>query len=265
MQVATREKKEIIIVKVGTSTLSSHNAHHGIDIEIIEKLSNIIAKLIRLGHKVILVTSGAVALGVKKLKLSKKPNTILGKQLAAAVGQAQLMQVYDKYFSKNKLIIAQILLTRDDFAQRKVYVNAKETILELLSMNVIPIINENDAIANEEIKFGDNDMLSAMLSELIDADRLIILTDEEGLYDKNPKKHRGAKLISLVRKMTLKIEKMASGTDGELGSGGMTTKLRAAKLVTSLGTKVHIIYGKRPEKIFNLLKGEYLGTTFLPI
>ena len=259
------KKSEKIIIKVGTSTLSSPDVHHGIDIEIIEKLSSIIAKLIKLRHKVILVTSGAVALGVKKLKLPKKPSTILGKQLAASVGQAQLMQIYDKYFSKNKLIIAQILLTRDDFAQRKVFINAKETILELLSMNVIPIINENDAIANEEIKFGDNDMLSAMLSDLINADRLIILTDEEGLYDKNPKKHKNAKLIPVVKKITHKIQSMASGTDGELGSGGMTTKIRAAKLVTSTGTKAHIIHGKKPERILNLLEGEFLGTTFLPI
>ena len=255
---------EKIIIKVGTATLSLHDAHHGIDIEIIKKLSNVIAKLKKNHHKIILVTSGAIALGAKRLNLSKKTKTILEKQACAAIGQVQLMHTYEKYFSKYNIPIAQILLTRDGFAQKEIYTNARKTILELLSMGVLPIINENDAVANEEIKFGDNDMLSAMVSNLIGAHRLIMLTDEEGLYDKNPKKHKNARLVSVVKKITPKVQKMASGTDSDLGSGGMTTKIRAAKSVTSAGTKVHIIYGKKPEKIFNLLNGKIVGTTFLP-
>ena len=253
--VKTSEK---IIIKIGTTSLSSTD---GINTEIVEKLSCVITRLKELGHKIILVTSGAVALGVKKLKLKDKPKTILGKQAMAAIGQAQLMQVYEKYFSKQDIPIAQILLTREGFAQREIYINARETILELLEMNVLPIINENDAVASEEIRFGDNDMLSAMVADLISADRLIILTDEEGLYNKNPKEHKDAKLISTVEKITPEIEKMASGTGSEFSLGGMASKLQAAKLATSVGVTVHIIHSNKLEKTPEL---SGLGTTFLP-
>ncbi len=255
---------ETITIKVGTATLSSNEPEKGINTEIVKKLSFVISRLKESGHKVVLITSGAVALGIKKLKLSKKPNTILGKQVAAAVGQAQLMQVYENYFSKHDIPIAQILLTRDGFAQRELYINARETLLELLNMNVLPIINENDAVASEEIRFGDNDMLSAMVSDLISADRLIILTDEEGLYDNNPKENKNAKLILNVEKITPEIEKMASGSGSEFGTGGMFSKIQAAKLATSVGIKTHIIYGKHPENILELLEGKKIGTTFLP-
>lgn len=253
--------KEKIIIKIGTSTLGSQDK--GIDTDIVEKLSNVIAKLRNSSYSIVLVTSGAVALGAKKLN-STKPKTILGKQVFASVGQAILMQTYEKYFSKHNIPIAQILLTREGFTQREIYINARETILELLEMNVLPIINENDAVASEEIRFGDNDMLSAMVGDLISADRLIILTDEEGLYDSNPKTNNDAKLIPIVEKITPEIEKMASGTESEFGLGGMSSKVQAAKLATSLGIKTHIIYGKDPEKIFSLLDDKNIGTTFLP-
>ena len=260
---------EKILIKVGTTTLS---ASDGINIEIIEKLSDVIAKLRKLRHKVILVTSGAVALGVRKLKLTSKPKTILGKQASAAVGQALLMQTYEKYFSEYDIPIAQILLTREGFVQRETYINARETIQELLDMNVLPVINENDAVASEEIRFGDNDMLSAMVSDLISADRLIMLTDEEGLYDKNPKKHKDAKLIPLVEKITPEIEKMASGTGSDFSTGGMLSKIQAAKLATSCGVTTHIIYGGNPGNILELIENKirstetqkHRGTTFLP-
>ncbi|MBI3590717.1 MAG: glutamate 5-kinase [Candidatus Melainabacteria bacterium] len=260
----TNSKSEKITIKIGTTTLSSLNSEAGINTDIIGKLSDVIAKLKTSGHHIVLVTSGAVALGVKKLNLSKKPTTILGKQATAAVGQAQLMQVYEKCFSKYNIPIAQILLTRDGFAQREIYINARETILELLNMNVLPVINENDAVASEEIRFGDNDMLSAMVSDLISANRLIILTDEEGFYDSNPKTNKTAKLIPIIEKITPEIEKMACGTGSEFSSGGMTSKVQAAKLATSLGIKTHIIHGKQPEKIFDLLENKNIGTTFLP-
>ena len=250
---------EKIIIKVGTTTLS---AESGINTEIIEKLSSVITKLRKSGHKVLLVTSGAVALGVKKL--GSKPKTILGKQARAAVGQALLMQTYEKYFSVHDISIAQILLTREGFLQRETYINTRETIQELLEMNVLPIINENDAVASEEIRFGDNDMLSALVSDLISADRLIILTDEEGLYDKNPKENKDAKLISIVEKITPEIEKMAGGKGSEFSLGGMSSKIQAAKLATSVGVITHIICGKNPEKIFLLLEAKKIGTTFLP-
>ena len=253
-------KKEKIIIKVGTATLSSPN--QGINTEVIEKLTNVIAKLQSQGHKVVLVTSGAVALGVKKLN-KLKPKTILDKQVAASVGQIILMQTYDQYFSKHNIPIAQILLTRDGFAQREIYINARETILELFEMNALPIINENDAVSSEEIRFSDNDMLSSMVGDLISADRLIILTDERGLFDSNPKANKDAKLISTVEKITPEIEKMASGTGSEFSLGGMATKVQAAKLAASVGITTHIIYGKEPEKIFDLLENKNIGTTFI--
>ncbi len=255
---------EKIVIKVGTTTLSSHNIKEGINTEVIEKLTNVILKLKESGHKIVLVTSGAVALGAKKINLKEKPKTILDKQVTAAIGQPILMQTYEKYFSKHHIPVAQILLTRDGFTQREVYINARETILEMLDMNILPIINENDAVASEEIRFGDNDMLSAMVGDLISADRLIILTDEEGLYDSNPKKNKNAKLISLVEKITPQIEKIAGKEGSEFSMGGMVTKIQAAKLATSQGIKVHVMYGKTPEKIINLLDGKNIGTTFLP-
>lgn len=255
---------EKIVIKVGSATLSSSNDVSGINPEIVSKVADVIASLKKEGHKILLVTSGAVALGVKKLKLSQKPKTILGKQAAAAVGQVQLMETYEKLFSKYKIVVAQILLTREGFLNRENYINARETLLELLNMEVLPIINENDSVTSEEIKFGDNDMLSALVSDLISADRLIILTDEEGLYDKNPKTNKDAKLISVVEKVTPQVEKMASGTGSEFSLGGMSSKIQAAKLATSQGIKTHIMYGKKVEKLPLLLEDEKIGTTFTP-
>lgn len=260
----SNKKLEKIIIKVGTTTLSPDDISKGIKTEIVEKLSNVISSLKKARHKVVLVTSGAVALGVKKLNLLKKPTTILGKQAASAVGQAELMHIYEKYFSKHDIPIAQILLTREGFAQREIYLNARETILELLEMNVLPIINENDTVASEEIRFSDNDMLSAMVSDLISADRLIILTDEEGLYNCNPKASKNAKLLTTVEKVTPEIEKMAGGTDSEFSLGGMISKIQAAKLATSVGVKTHIIFGGTPQNIIRVLEDKNIGTTFLP-
>jgi len=254
-------KKEKIVIKVGTSTLQAEN---GVNTDIIEKLSETISKLNSIGCDVVFVTSAAIALGVKKLKLSGRPKTVLGKQAASAVGQTLLMQTYEKHFSKKDIPIAQILLTREGFVGRETYINARETILELLKMKVLPIINENDTVASEEIKFGDNDTLSAMVADLISADRLVILTDEEGLYDGHPKKDKNAKLIPVVEKITPEVEQMARGLGSEFSSGGMESKIQAAKLATSVGIKTHIIYGGKPEKIFDLLDGKNIGTTFLP-
>jgi glutamate 5-kinase len=256
--------KETIIIKIGTTTLTPIDFDNGINTSVIENLSEIICKLRKQGNKLILVTSGAVALGVKKLNLSKNPNTILGKQAAAAIGQALLMQAYEKCFSKLDIPIAQILLTREGFVQRETYINARETILELLDMDVLPVINENDAVASEEIRFGDNDMLSAMVSDLVSADRLIILTDEEGLYDSNPKENKNAKLIPIIEKITPNVEKMASGTGSRFSSGGMASKVQAAKLATSVGVKTHIMHGGKIELIPELLNEKITGTVFLP-
>ena len=251
---------EKLIIKIGTATLSANN---GINTQVIEKLSSVIARLRKQGHKILLVTSGAIALGIKELKLLEKPKTVSGKQIAASVGQVKLMETYERYFSKHKITIAQILLTRDGFEQKEVLTNARETLNSLLTRGVIPIINENDAVASEEIKFGDNDMLSALVGKLIHAKRLIILTDEKGLYDSNPKIKKNAKLIPVVKKITKQIEKMASGKGSEFSMGGMRSKLQAAKLATSCGIRTHIIYGKTPEKILDVINGKNVGTVFL--
>ena len=255
---------EKIIIKVGTATLSSDKPEKAINIEIIEKLSEIISRLKESGHKVILVTSGAVALGAKELNQRLKLKTVHEKQTAASIGQVKLMETYERFFSKYKIIIAQILLTRDGFEQKRVYKNTEKTLCSLLNVGVIPIINENDAVASEEIRFGDNDILSALVSKLIRADRLIILTDEDGLYDSNPKINKNAKLISVVKKITPEIHKMASGKGSEFSMGGMKSKLQAAKFATSHGIKTHIMFGKKPENILNILKNNNIGTTFFP-
>ena len=254
-------KQEKIIIKIGTSTLS---AESGINTKIVEKLSKVVSSLNKKGYKVVLVTSGAVGLGVKKLGLKSRPDTVLEKQVASAVGQVQLMETYEKCFSKHNIPVAQILLTRDGFTQKENYINARKTILELLNIGAVPIINENDAVASEEIKFGDNDILSALVSKLIHANRLIILTDEDGLHDSNPKTNKNAKLIKIVKKITPKIEKMAGGKGSKFSMGGMKSKLQAAKFATSHGIKTHIILGKDPENILSLLKNKNVGTTFLP-
>ncbi len=255
--------QEKIVIKIGTASISSSQGK-GIDLSIVHALTEVIAKLKKKGHKVVLVTSGAVALGAKELKQGLKPKTVSEKQTAAAVGQVKLMETYERFFSKHKIVIAQILLTRDGFEQKNVYKNTKETLSSLLEMGVVPIINENDAVADEEIRFGDNDILSALVSNLIHASRLIILTDEDGLYDSNPKTNKNAKLISVVKKITPKIEKMASGKGSEFSLGGMKSKLQAAKFATSCGIKTHIIFGKKPSYILDVLKNSNVGTAFLP-
>jgi len=258
------QKSEKIVIKIGTANISSINKGKGINTSIVKELTSVIARLKKSGYKIVLVTSGAVALGLKELKASKA-KTILEKQMAASIGQVKLMETYEQYFSKYKITIAQILLTRDGFEQKNVYQNARENLNSLLNLGVVPIINENDAVANEEIRFGDNDMLSALVGNLINANRLIILTDEEGLYDSNPKTNKKAKLIPTVKKITKEIEKMASGKGSELSLGGMKSKLQAAKLATSSGIKTHIVYGKHPENILRVLSGKEVGTTFLPL
>ncbi len=257
------KKPEKIVIKIGTASLSSLTSSGGINLTVIKDLTDSIAKLKKLGHKVILVTSGAVALGIKELKLDVKNKTVHEKQMAASIGQVKLMETYAKFFSKYKIVIAQILLTRDGFEQKNVYQNTKQTLDLLLSKGVIPIINENDAVANEEIKFGDNDMLSALVSKLINADRLIILTDEDGLYDSNPKINKNAKLINTVPKITKKIEIMASGKGSEYSLGGMQSKLLAAKLTTSSGISTHVASGRNPKNILAILSNKNVGTTFL--
>lgn len=211
-----------------------------------------------------MVSSGAMASGIKKIGLSKRPDEIPKRQAVAAVGQAGLIMEYEKAFARYNKKVAQILLTSDDLVNRKRYLNARNTLCTLLSWKVIPIINENDTVVVEEIKFGDNDNLSAMITLLMDADILINLTDIDGLYTKDPRKNQDAELISVVTTIKKDIEKYASDIPGALGTGGMLSKIIAAKKVTAAGIPMLIARGEKPDILIKLFSGEEHGTFFIP-
>ena len=251
-----------IVVKVGTSTLT-----HGtgkLNFLRIEKLVRELADLANQGKQIILVTSGAVGAGMDRLGLTEKPKTIPEKQAAAAVGQGILMHVYEKFFAEYGQTVAQVLLTREDSVNRKRYTNSRNTLMTLLKMGVIPIINENDAVAVDELKIGDNDTLSAMVASIVDADVLIILSDVEGVYTDNPQKNPAATLISEIREITPEIEAL-SGEPGSLrGTGGMYTKIQAGKIAINSGVIMVIASGSRDGVIREILSGKEVGTIFLP-
>jgi glutamate 5-kinase len=250
-----------IVVKVGSGVLT---AGHGLNIQAIQTISGQIGMLSEKGIEFVLVSSGAIASGLKKVGLLKRPGDIPGRQAAAAIGQAGLILEYEKAFQKHDKKVAQILLTRDDLKNRKRYLNARNTLNKLLSWNVLPIINENDTVATEEIKIGDNDNLSAMIAILMDADILINLTDIDGLYTKDPRTYKDAKLISFVDTIDKDIQRMASGIPGALGTGGMLSKIKAAVKVTSAGIPMVIARGEKPDILLKLFAGETLGTYFVP-
>jgi glutamate 5-kinase len=257
----TRWKR--IVVKVGTSVLTSKEGK--LETSYISRLVHELASLQQSGREVILVTSGAISAGMGKLQLIPKPKTIPLKQAAAAVGQSILMQTYEHLFSQHHQPIAQILLTHQDLSNRQSYINIYNTILTLLHYRVIPIINENDTVAVEEIKFGDNDTLSALVAHSIEADLLIILTDTDGLYDTNPKHHKPKKLISVVEKVTPEILGLADGEGTPLSTGGMYTKLKAAEIVTKCGVVMIIANGREERILERIVNGESVGTLFLPL
>ncbi|WP_078546493.1 glutamate 5-kinase [Litchfieldia alkalitelluris] len=250
--------KKRIVVKIGSSSLT--NSKGEIDQEKIIDHISAISKLMEVGHEVLLVSSGAVAAGFKKLGYSSRPITIKGKQAAAAVGQGLLIQKYIECFKQFRIIPAQILLTRSDFSKRESYRNAFATITELIGRNILPIINENDTVSIEELTFGDNDMLSALLSGLVHADQLIILTDINGLYDSNPKENPHANKISSLEYITDDLLLIAEGTGSKIGTGGMQSKLLAAKTALSLGVKVFIGKGDGQSKLVNIMNGNGDGT-----
>ena len=249
------------VIKVGSGVLTEDN---GLNIKAIRSISKQICQLTDRGLEIILVSSGAMASGIKKVGLSKRPDEIPKRQAVAAVGQAGLIMEYEKVFEHYNKKVAQILLTNDDLVNRKRYLNARNTLCTLLSWQVIPIINENDTVAVEEIKFGDNDNLSAMITLLMDADILINLTDIDGLYNKDPRKHPDAELIPLITTINKEIEKYASDIPGALGTGGMLTKILAAKKVTSAGIPVLIGKGEKPNILLKIFSGEEHGTFFIP-
>ena len=254
-----------IVAKFGTSLLTGGSDHLNQDI-----MSNLVAQVARLhqqGLELLIVSSGAIAAGRHKLGLTKKIRGIPFKQVLASVGQSHLMNIYQQLFGQHDITVAQALLTKADLSDRAGYLNARNTLLALLELRVICIANENDVVAVDEIqeaKFGDNDNLSAMVANLIDADLLLLLTDTAGLYTADPNRHPDARLIPQVDKIDLEIERLAVDTTSELGIGGTTTKIEAAKLATASGVTVFIADGRQPDIILRLAAGEALGTRFLP-
>jgi glutamate 5-kinase len=251
-----------LVIKIGSNILTSDT--DGLDLERMRSLAEDISAVCDSGYEVVIVSSGAVAAGMKKLELREKPKDIVLKQAAAAVGQSSLIWAYEKCFHAHRKKVAQILLTRDDFADRKRYINSRNTLITLLSFNVIPIINENDTVATDEIRFGDNDTLASLVAGLIDAERFVILSDVEGLFDKDPRNNPRANLIEVVEKITPELEKMAGGAVSAVGTGGMFSKLLAAKRAAHHGITVNIISGKTKGVISSLLGGARFGTEFKP-
>jgi len=250
------------VVKVGSGVLTGAD---GLNVNVIRSISRQISRLTDTGMEIILVTSGAMASGVKKIGLSNRPDEIPKRQAVAAVGQAGLMREYEKAFGRFKRNVAQILLTSDDFSNRKRYLNARNTIYTLLSWKIIPIVNENDTVAVEEIEVGDNDNLAAMIALLMDADILINLTDIEGLYTKDPRAHSDAELIPVVSTISKYYENIAGNIPGPLGTGGMLSKIKAAKKVTAAGIPMVIARGETSNVLLKYFEGKGKGTFFVPV
>jgi glutamate 5-kinase len=254
--------RNTIVIKIGTNLLA--DKVKGINLDRIHEIARSVARLNALGNRIAIVSSGAIGAGVAALKLKDRPKTIPEKQATAAIGQPLLMEAYEHAFRKQECTIAQVLLTKDDFVNRGRYLNAKNTFPVLFEQGVIPIINENDTVAVEEIKLGDNDNLSAMVANLIEADLLIILSDIDGLFSDDPTKNREAELIPVVDKITPQIEKLAKSSKTELSTGGMITKIQAAKRCISAGIAMIIANGKNPNVLEDIFSGAFRGTLFLP-
>ena len=254
-----------IVAKFGTSLLTGGSDH--LDQDIMASLVSQVAQLHKQGRELLVVSSGAIASGRHKLGLTKKVKGIPFKQVLASVGQNRLMHVYEQLFSQHNITVAQALLTRADLADRAGYLNARNTLLALLELRVLCIVNENDVVAVDEIheaKFGDNDNLSAMVANLVDADLLLILTDTAGLYTADPPRAPAARLIPEVPRIDSEIERLAMDTSSHLGTGGMITKIEAARLATASGVTVVIADGREPDIIVRLAASETAGTRFLP-
>ena len=250
-----------IVVKVGTSTLA--HATGRLNIRHVEELVKVLSDLKNAGHQVILVSSGAIGMGVGKLNLPGKPSDMPTKQAAAAVGQCELMYTYDKLFLQYNHTVAQVLLTGEDVDHPERRENFENTMERLLELGALPVINENDTIATAEIKVGDNDTLGAIVACCTKADLLVLLSDIEGLYTADPRKDPDAKLIPTVEEVTPEIEALAGGVGSSLGTGGMATKLRAAKMVTAQGCDIVITNGEQPERLYDIAEGKDVGTRFV--
>lgn len=249
-----------IVIKIGSSTLTHKSGK--LNIRRVEKLCKIISDIKNEGHEIIMVSSGAIAMGVGKMNLSKKPDDVESKQALAAVGQCELMYVYDKLFSEYNHCVAQILVTGADLEDEQRRTNFQHTLYKLLEMNALPIINENDTIATSEIAVGDNDTLGAIVATNIQADLLILLSDIDGLYTADPHKDPNARLIHEVRVLDDEILGLAGGAGSSLGTGGMHTKLSAAKLCMEHNCDMIIANGEIPENLYRIVENEVVGTYF---
>jgi glutamate 5-kinase len=250
-----------IVIKVGTSTLAYPTGL--INIRRVEELCRVMSDLKNAGHELVLISSGAIGMGVGKLGLGKRPTDIPTKQAAAAIGQCELMYTYDKLFGEYNHTVAQILLTGADIENETRRKNFHNTMFRLLEFGVLPVINENDTVATEEIVIGDNDTLGAIVAANVDADLLILLSDIDGLYTKDPHKYADAELIPVVEELTPEILALAEGKGSELGTGGMKTKLRAAEIAVAAGIDMIIANGSDPKLLYNVIDGKPFGTRFV--
>lgn len=247
-----------IVVKVGSSLVT--NQGQGLDVGALDAWATQIAEIRKMGFQVVLVSSGAVAEGMKRLGWKKRPHAVHDLQAAAAVGQMGLVQVYESCFAKYGILTSQVLLTHDDLADRKRYLNARSTLRTLLRLDVVPIINENDTVVTDEIRFGDNDTLGALVTNLIEANVLVILTDQDGLFTADPRKNPDAKLLNFGEAGDARLEAMAGGAGSEIGRGGMLTKILAAKRASRSGAHTVIASGRERDVLVRLARGEVIGT-----
>jgi len=249
-----------IVVKIGTSTLAHSTGH--LNIRRVETICKVLSDIKNSGHELILVSSGAIGMGVGKLGLRQRPTDIPTKQAAAAVGQCELMYFYDKLFGEYHHTVAQLLITREDIACEKRHINFSNTLNRLLELGAFPILNENDTIATDEIVIGDNDTLAAIVAESVRADLLVLLSDIDGLYTAAPHTDPEAKLIHRVHKIDSEIMALAGVSSTSLGTGGMVTKLRAAEICLNCGCDMVIANGRNPELLYDILEGREVGTKF---
>jgi len=251
-----------MVVKVGTSLLA--DPARGVNAQRIRQLADQVQALRTGGCQVLVVTSGAIGMGMVRLGLKAKPREIPAKQATAAIGQVLLMDHYRRAFAAHGVPVGQMLLTRADLANRQCYLNARNTLATLLAQGAVPVINENDSVAVEEIKFGDNDNLAAQVCKLAQAQLLVILTDVEGLFDKDPRKHSGARRVAVVPKVTAQVAASAGGEGSLVGTGGMATKVQAARIATLAGKAMAIVDGRGKDCLLALMAGKDIGTLFLP-
>lgn len=249
-----------IVIKVGSSTITHDSGL--LNLKKLDDLSKVLSDLNNAGNEIILVSSGAIAAGRGKMHLDKRPDSLEEKQAMASIGQCELMYIYDKFFSQYSVTVAQLLITKRVIVDETLRKNATSTLETLLKYKAIPIINENDSVATDEIVYGDNDTLSAITAKLTNADLLILLTDINGLYDKNPNTHSDAMLIEKVEEINEEIEKMAEDTNSKVGTGGMITKIQAAKIATTSGCDMVIANGKDIHILYDIIEGKQVGTFF---